>query len=184
MPWNPFTKLNQEGEDLQMSSNFYNGRRFHDSNFFNTGFYFVTPNNKTTTLFDEWNASKHNFTCMNDQEALLRMKRAGVFRRLGLKVRYLDTTCFTGFCQNSKDFGQVITVHSNCCFSVKAKLTSLAAVLDAWTSNNGTSNATWPTHTGFCLWGRNVHHWNELSHYQVCNLVNQNHEVGHYNHDV
>ncbi|CAL9067278.1 unnamed protein product [Musa banksii] len=23
---NPFTKLNQEGEDLQMSSNFYNGR--------------------------------------------------------------------------------------------------------------------------------------------------------------
>lgn len=33
-------------------------------------------------------------------------------------------------------------------------------------------------------WGRNVHYLNELSHYQVCNLVNQNHEVGHYNHDV
>ncbi|URD90786.1 hypothetical protein MUK42_32933, partial [Musa troglodytarum] len=66
---NPFTKLNQEGEDLQMSSDFYNGRPFDDSNFFNTGFYFVTPNNKTTALFDEWYASKHNFTCMNDQEA-------------------------------------------------------------------------------------------------------------------
>ncbi|CAL9081286.1 unnamed protein product [Musa textilis] len=56
-------------EDLQMSSDFYNGRPFDDSNFFNTGFYFVTPNNKTTALFDEWYASKHNFTCMNDQEA-------------------------------------------------------------------------------------------------------------------
>ncbi|KAJ8464594.1 hypothetical protein OPV22_027146 [Ensete ventricosum] len=138
---NLFTKLNQEGEDLQMSSYVYNGRPFDGSDFFNTSFYFVTPNNKTTALFDEWYASKHNFTHMNDQEELLKMKRAGVFRRLGLKVRYLDTTCFTGFCQKSKDFGRVT---QNCCVSVKAKFTNLTAVLEAWTSNNGTSNATWP----------------------------------------
>lgn len=79
------------------------------------------------------------------------MKMEGVFQRLELKVRYLDTAYFTGFCQKSKDFSKVITVHSNCCVSVKAKLTDLTAVLHAWKMNNGTSNTTWPTNTGFCL---------------------------------
>ncbi|WOL10488.1 hypothetical protein Cni_G19245 [Canna indica] len=129
---NPFMKLNHDGEDLLMSSDFYNGNPFDDSNFFNTGFYFVIPNNKTVALFDEWYESRNNSTGKNDQEALLKMKREGVFRRLGLKVRYLDTTYFTGFCHKSKDFGKVITVHSNCCVGVKAKLTDLTAVLGAW----------------------------------------------------
>ncbi|XP_042400260.1 uncharacterized protein At1g28695-like isoform X2 [Zingiber officinale] len=147
---NPFSKLHYEGEDMLMSSDWFNGNPFDDSNFFNTGFYFASPNNGTIALFDEWYASK-NSSGKNDQDTLLQMKRDGVFRRLGLKVRYLDTNSFTCFCHKSKDFGEVVTVHANCCVTVKAKLTDLTAVLEVWKANNGTSNVTWPAETGFCL---------------------------------
>ncbi|XP_042451643.1 uncharacterized protein At1g28695-like isoform X1 [Zingiber officinale] len=147
---NPFSKLQYEGEDMLMSSDWFNGNPFDDSNFFNTGFYFASPNNGTIALFDEWYASK-NSSGKNDQDTLLQMKRDGVFRRLGLKVRYLDTNSFTCFCHKSKDFGEVVTVHANCCVTVKAKLTDLTAVLEVWKANNGTSNVTWPAETGFCL---------------------------------
>ncbi|URE01107.1 hypothetical protein MUK42_03019 [Musa troglodytarum] len=151
---NPFSQLYRDGEDLQMSSDCYYRNPFGNS-FFNTGFYFVTANNKTVALFDEWYARRNNSKGMKDQDVLQKMKRGGAFTRLGLKVRALETTYFSGFCQMSQDFRKVITVHANCCASMKAKLIDLRSVLEAWKVNNsnGTSNATiaWPPIKGICL---------------------------------
>ncbi|RWV86116.1 hypothetical protein GW17_00052022 [Ensete ventricosum] len=151
---NPFSQLYRDGEDLQMSSDHYYGNPFDNSNF-NTGFYFVTANNKTVALFNEWYAWRNNSKGMKDQDVLQKMKKEGAFTRLGLKVRYLETTYFSGFCQMSQDFRKVITVHANCCVSMKAKLIDLRSVLEAWKVNNsnGTSNATttWPPVKGICL---------------------------------
>ncbi|XP_008794873.3 uncharacterized protein LOC103710771 [Phoenix dactylifera] len=141
---NPFAKLSYDGEDMQISCDFYNGRPLDDSNFINTGFYFVASNNRTIALFDEWHASRNNSAGMKEQDVLARMKSHGVFRQLGMKVRFLDTAYFSGFCQDSKDFSKVTTVHANCCCSVKAKLIDLKAVLEAWKTFNGTSRVTWP----------------------------------------
>ncbi|EHA8588457.1 hypothetical protein COCNU_scaffold005312G000010 [Cocos nucifera] len=141
---NPFAKLNVDGEDMQISTDFYNGRPFDDSNFINTGFYFVASNNRTIALFDEWYASRNNSAGMKEQDVLAKMKSQGAFRRLGMKVRFLDTAYFSGFCQDSKDLGKVTTVHANCCGGVKAKLMDLKAILEFWKTFNGTSRVTWP----------------------------------------
>lgn len=143
---NPFAKLSYDGEDMQISSDFYNGRPLDDSNFINTGFYFVASNNKTIALFDEWYASRNDSAGMKEQDVLARMKSHGAFRRLGMKVRFLDTAYFSGFCQDSKDFSKVTTVHANCCGSVKAKLIDLKAVLEVWKASKGISNVAMPEH--------------------------------------
>ncbi|XP_020267558.1 uncharacterized protein At1g28695-like [Asparagus officinalis] len=65
-----------------------------------------------------------------------------------MSVRFLDTLQFSGFCEDSRDFREVRTVHANCCQIVKAKLADLAEALDVWKRSNGTLNATWPAHEG------------------------------------
>jgi len=143
---NPFTKLSHKGEDLQISCDGYNGEPFSKFNAVNTGFFFVASNNKTTALFDVWCESRNNSTNMKEQDVLRKMNSEGTFAQMGLKVRYLDTLYFSGFCQPSNDIRQVITVHANCCRTVNAKLTDLSVVLEAWASFNGTMTMQWSGH--------------------------------------
>ena len=131
---------------MQMSVDSYNHRPFDQSNPLNTGFYFVASNNKTTALFEEWYENRNNATGMKEQDVLCRMRNEGAFKRLQMKVRFLDTLYFSGFCQDSRDFREVRTVHANCCRLVKAKLADLSASLEVWKRFNGTANATWPAH--------------------------------------
>ncbi|KAG6538544.1 hypothetical protein ZIOFF_003668 [Zingiber officinale] len=150
---NPFSRLSHEGEDLQLSCDFFFGNPFHNPHF-NTGFYFVSANNKTIALFDEWYALRNNSTGKKDQDVLQAMMKEGAFTRLGLRVRYLETTYFSGFCQMSQDSREVIIVHANCCVSVKVKLIDLSKVFQAWKSIEGnlTSDiAAWPPKAGICL---------------------------------
>ncbi|XP_072987328.1 uncharacterized protein At1g28695-like [Typha latifolia] len=142
---NPIAKLNYT-EDLQMSCDGFNGKPFDDSNSINTGFLFVSSNNKTIALFDEWYGMRNKSKGMKEQDVLNDMKSRGVFTGLGLKPRFLDTVYFSGFCQDSKDFKKVITVHANCCRTMKAKIADLRAVLEVWKRYDGTSNMVWPAH--------------------------------------
>lgn len=141
----PLPKLNHDREDMQLSCDSYNGNPTDEHNPFNTGFYMVASNNKTIALFDEWYGKRHNATG-KDQDVLSQMRYEGVFRRLGMKVRFLDTLHFSGFCQDSRDFREVRTVHANCCRLEKAKLSELTDVLEVWKRFNRTANATWPAH--------------------------------------
>ncbi|KAJ0970733.1 hypothetical protein J5N97_018692 [Dioscorea zingiberensis] len=154
---NPFVKFGHEGEDLQISCDWYNGRPFDHSNTINTGFYFVTSNNKTMTLFDWWYKSRNETAAIKEQDVLAKMKSMGAFQRLGMKVRFLDTMYFSGFCKTSQDFKEVCTVHANCCRSVKAKLADLTASLEVWKRSNGTSTAKWPPlHACKNSWKENI----------------------------
>ncbi|XP_042394114.1 uncharacterized protein At1g28695-like [Zingiber officinale] len=150
---NPFSRLSHEGEDLQLSCDFFFGNPFHNPHF-NTGFYFVSANNKTIALFDEWYALRNNSTGKKDQDVLQAMMKEGAFTRLGLRVRYLETTYFSGFCQMSQDSREVIIVHANCCVSVKVKLIDLSKVFQVWKSIEGnltSETAAWPPKAGICL---------------------------------
>lgn len=130
---NPFTRLSKnETEDLQISTDHFNGNPWSEANYINTGFYFVRSNNRTVSLFETWYSGKDNATGMKEQDVLLNLMRKGIFRTLGLRVRFLDTLYFSGFCQDSRDFGAVTTVHANCCRSIKAKVPDLTAVLRDW----------------------------------------------------
>ncbi|XP_024027124.1 uncharacterized protein At1g28695-like, partial [Morus notabilis] len=130
----PFQRLisKNETEDLQISSDLYLGNPWDEKHLINTGFYHVRSNNKTIALFHKWYSLKDNSTGQKEQDVLLGLIRGGVIGQLGLKVRFLDTKFFSGFCQDSHDFRAVTTVHANCCRSVNAKVTDLRVVLRDW----------------------------------------------------
>ena len=130
----PFLKLTKnETEDLQISTDIFLGNPWNKSHLINTGFYYVRSNNKTIALFEKWYSMKDNSTGLKEQDVLLGLINGGdIIEQLGLKVRFLDTLYFSGFCQDSKDFRAVTTVHANCCRSIDAKVTDLRAVLRDW----------------------------------------------------
>ncbi|THU73091.1 hypothetical protein C4D60_Mb04t19150 [Musa balbisiana] len=143
---NPFSRLSLSGEDLQISCDYYNGRPYDDSNHINTGFFYVASNNKTIKLFDMWFESRKTLKRMHDQDVLEFLKSNGVFKRLGASVRFLDTLYFSGFCEVTKNSKQVITVHANCCRSIKAKVDDLTETLEFWKKLKGTTTVSWPQH--------------------------------------
>ncbi|TKY68901.1 Nucleotide-diphospho-sugar transferase [Spatholobus suberectus] len=130
---NPFTRLSKnEMEDLQISTDTYLGDPWLKNHLINTGFYFVRSNNKTISLFETWYGQKDNTTGKKEQDVLLELIRSGIIEHLGLRVRFLDTLYFSGFCQDSKDFRAVTTVHANCCRSIIAKVADMKAALCDW----------------------------------------------------
>ncbi|MCD7455106.1 hypothetical protein HAX54_027010 [Datura stramonium] len=154
---NPFSNLSHNKSiDLQISTDIFNGDQWSEANLINTGFYMIRSNNKTIALFDKWYSKKNNSTGLKEQDVLQNLIREGEFQNLGLKVRFLDTIYFSGFCQNSKDVGAVVTVHSNCCRRIRAKMADLLAVIHDWkrfiaTTTNDTETSTfqWTPHY-FC----------------------------------
>lgn len=159
---NPFARLSMnETEDMQMSVDQFYGDPWSEKQLINTGFYFVRSNNKTITLFQTWYDKKDNSTGLKEQDVLLGLINNGIIARLGLKVRFLETLYFSGFCQDSKDFKAVTTVHANCCRSITAKVADLKAVLRDWKkfrkleANAEVINLQWGTHD-WCWqsWGR------------------------------
>ncbi|KAL5795108.1 hypothetical protein ACOSP7_003702 [Xanthoceras sorbifolium] len=160
---NPFTKLisNNETEDLQISTDIFNGDPRSENNLLNTGFYYIRSNNKTISLFDKWYTMKDNSTGKKEQDVLCDLMRQGLFKQLGLQVRFLPTDYFSGFCSDSKDLWSVCTVHSNCCRHIAAKIADLTAVLRDWRrfkgivaqfpseiARNRTTGFRWSPHTG------------------------------------
>ncbi|KAJ1415440.1 Nucleotide-diphospho-sugar transferase [Sesbania bispinosa] len=149
---NPFERLGKnETEDLQISTDMYFGDPWSEKHLINTGFYLVRSNNKTISLFEEWYGKKDNSTGKKEQDVLLDLIRGGIIGHLGLKVRFLDTLYFSGFCQDSKDFRAVTTVHANCCRSITAKVADLKVVLRDWKQfkrleANSTMNFQWTKH--------------------------------------
>lgn len=132
---NPFKRLSKnESEDLQLSTDVFKGnpRSWSENALINTGFYYIRSNNKTISLFDKWYGMKNNSKGMKEQDVLATLIRGGVFGELGLRVRFLDTLYFSGFCNDSRDVRVVTTVHANCCRSISAKLADLSAVLRDW----------------------------------------------------
>lgn len=149
---NPFTVLSpNETIDLQISTDSFKGDEWAKTNHINTGFYMVRSNNSTIAMLDSWYAGKDNSGGKKEQDVLAMLMTDGVLRTLGLRVSFLDTIYFSGFCENSRDVGVVVTVHANCCRSISAKATDLMAVIHDWKrakglSGNETSTFRWSEH--------------------------------------
>ncbi|XP_055817603.1 uncharacterized protein At1g28695-like [Solanum dulcamara] len=132
---NPFLILNKSKNlDLQMSTDLFNGDPFSNSNSINTGFYYVRSNRKTIILLEIWYAMRRNSKGMKEQDVLAKLLREGVNKELHLRMIFLDTLRFGGFCSDNKDVKLVMTVHANCCRSIEAKVGDLKNVLMDWKS--------------------------------------------------
>lgn len=115
-----------------MSTDLFNGDPFSNSNSINTGFYYVRSNRKTIILFEIWYAMRRNSKGMKEQDVLAKLLREGVNKELHIRMNFLDTLRFGGFCSDNKDVKLVITVHANCCRSIEAKVADLKNVLMDW----------------------------------------------------
>lgn len=140
---NPFRRLSHNvTEDLQISTDEFNGDPWSPWNPINTGFYFVRSNNRTIALFETWyNSRKIYPSRMKEQDVLAKMKRQGTLAELGLVVRCLDVLYFSGFCSDSRDVTAVATVHANCCKTIRAKVADLRNVLRDWKSYRSSSSS-------------------------------------------
>ncbi|KAG5558222.1 hypothetical protein RHGRI_008226 [Rhododendron griersonianum] len=146
---NPFSILKpNETFDFQIACDVYQG---NESFKVNNGFAIVRSNNKTISLYDTWYAKRKVYVRKNEQEVLQKLMQNGLFRDLGLNVRFLDTLYFSSFSENSKDVGVVVTVHANFCRSISAKLVDLTTVIHDWKRAkklhaNETSTFKWSEH--------------------------------------
>lgn len=146
--------------DLQISTDRYLNNKPYPLLFINTGFYFVRSNNKTILLFQKWYDMRKNSTGMKEQDVLANLITSGFFRKLKVNTEFLNTRYFSGFCDDSRDIGSVVTVHANCCMTIKAKVVDLKAVLRDWkrvkddqeinngyyNSRNSTKHFRWSKH--------------------------------------
>ncbi|KAL6311604.1 hypothetical protein AAG906_039081 [Vitis piasezkii] len=132
---NPFPRLTtNQTADLQISTDLFLSRRRPEDSLINTGFYFVRSNNKTIALFQTWYAMKNNATGRKNK------------MELGLELRVLHTLYFSGFCQNSKDFRAVTTVHANCCRSISAKAVQAATATNKTVTDIDATTFRWSVH--------------------------------------
>ncbi|KAI6672173.1 hypothetical protein NL676_000079 [Syzygium grande] len=138
----PFPRLSPDDTvDLQISNDRFNGDEWSQANPINTGFYMVRSNNKTVALFREWYQRKNGSLGLKEQDVLDRMMQEGAFAQLGLRVRFLETALFSGFCEDSRDVRVVSTVHANCCRTIKAKVADLTSIAHDWKRFKGSPPA-------------------------------------------
>ncbi|KAM0942170.1 putative nucleotide-diphospho-sugar transferase [Dioscorea sansibarensis] len=128
---NPLPYFHEDG-DFQIACDHFVGNPKDLNNRPNGGFMYVKSNNKTISFFKYWFKSKERHPRVNEQDVFNLIKKNAFTRGLGMKMRFLDTVYFGGFCEPSKDFNKVCTMHANCCIGLRRKIHDLGLMLDDW----------------------------------------------------
>nr|XP_027072628.1 uncharacterized protein At4g15970-like [Coffea arabica] len=121
-----------EDADFQIASDQYEFTSTDMRNRPNAGFMYVRSNSITLQFYKFWCGSKKTYPGKNEQDVLNIIKFDPFIKRIGLKIRFLDTAYFSGFCQPSKDLNVLCTMHANCCVDVHKKIHDLRLVIDDW----------------------------------------------------
>ncbi|XP_074275890.1 uncharacterized protein At4g15970-like isoform X2 [Silene latifolia] len=118
--------------DFQTSSDYFNGRELDKRNTPNNGFLFVWSNTRTIAFYDFWVSSRHDYPGSHEQEVFNRIKNGPFVKRIGLKIRFMSTDYFGGYCNPSRDMNKVCTMHANCCVGLDRKIADLKTTLEDW----------------------------------------------------
>eukprot|EP00249_Psilotum_nudum_P009224 c21792_g1_i1 orf=165-1211(-) len=118
--------------DFQIACDHFTGRPRSLKNRPNGGFSFARSNNRTIEFYKYWYMSRVNYPNKHDQDVLNSIKRDVALIEIGVRIRFLDTAYFAGFCEGGKDMEKVCTMHANCCVGLTSKLHDLRRVLSDW----------------------------------------------------
>lgn len=137
--------------DFQIACDHYSGNSTDvETNIPNGGFSFVRSNIRSIEFYKYWYSSRVIYPDMHDQDVLNRIKFDSILTDINLKLRFLDTTYFGGFCEPSKDLNKVCTMHANCCVGLENKVHDLRIMLQDWNnfmalphSMRSETNFTW-----------------------------------------
>ncbi|KAL6563361.1 hypothetical protein OROHE_005948 [Orobanche hederae] len=126
----PFPHFHPDA-DFQIACDHFPGRSDDLENKPNGGFKFVRSNKRSTEFYKFWHASRVLYPGLHDQ-VLNNIKNDSFITEMGLRLRFLDTSTFGGFCEPSEDLDEVCTMHANCCFGLSSKLHDLRILLEDW----------------------------------------------------
>ncbi|KAL6973491.1 hypothetical protein U1Q18_027678 [Sarracenia purpurea var. burkii] len=127
----PFPRFYSDA-DFQIACDYFYGHPSDLKNLPNGGFNYVKSNNRTIKFYEFWLASRKTYPGLHDQDVLNKIKFDPFLSQIGLKMRFLDTAYFGGFCQPSRDMGQVCTMHANCCVGLEKKIYDLKIMQEDW----------------------------------------------------
>ncbi|KAA8521037.1 hypothetical protein F0562_011675 [Nyssa sinensis] len=118
--------------DFQIACDNFWGNSYDLNNRPNGGFNYVKSSNRTVDFYKFWYTSSEAYPGLHDQDVLNKIKYDPFIKNIGLQIRFLDTAYFGGFCEPSKDFNLVCTMHANCCFGLESKVHDLRVMLQDW----------------------------------------------------
>nr|XP_043639836.1 uncharacterized protein At4g15970-like [Erigeron canadensis] len=127
----PFPHFHEDG-DFQIACDYFRGDPTNLNNLPNGGFTYVKSNNKTIQFYKYWYDSRLNYPGLHDQDVFNKIKFDPFILENGLQIRFLDTSYFGGFCEPSKDFDKVCTMHANCCVGLDNKVHDIGIMLQDW----------------------------------------------------
>lgn len=128
----PFPRF-YEDADFQIACDHFCGDSIDlENNTPNGGFNFVKSNNRTIEFYKFWYSSQENYPGLHDQDVLNNIKYDYFITEIDLKIKFLNTAYFGGFCEPSKDLNYVCTMHANCCFGLDSKVHDLRILLEDW----------------------------------------------------
>ncbi|XP_010513964.1 PREDICTED: uncharacterized protein At4g15970-like [Camelina sativa] len=128
---NPFPRFYKDA-DFQIACDHYIGKANDLRNRPNGGFNFVRSSNRTIRFYKYWYDSRIKYPKYHDQDVLNFIKADSFIWKIRLRIRFLNTAYFGGFCEPSKDLNLVCTMHANCCFGLESKLHDLRIMLQDW----------------------------------------------------
>ncbi|KAK9666447.1 hypothetical protein RND81_14G185400 [Saponaria officinalis] len=133
--------------DIQTSCDVFNGQQFNLTNFPNNGFVFVRSNRRAIKFYKFWVSSRHTYPGLNEQEVFNQIKDGPFAKTIRIRIRFLSTDYFGGYCSPSKDFNKVCTMHANCCIGLDRKIADLNTTIEDWNnyfhSNRRTSQPSY-----------------------------------------
>ncbi|KAL5081289.1 hypothetical protein RYX36_009710 [Vicia faba] len=132
----PFPQFYKEA-DFQIACDFFNGNSYDLHNYPNGGFTYVRSNPRTIWFYRFWYKSRVSYPTKHDQDVLNKIKMHPLITTKKLKIRFLSTGYFGGFCQSGKDFSKATTMHANCCVGLENKVEDLKIVLKDWKNYMG-----------------------------------------------
>jgi len=133
---NPFWHISVFA-DMTTSSDVFRGDAGSLDNLPNTGFYYVRATDRAVEMLRRWRAARARFP-PNHEQAIFNEIKGELASDLGVRIRFLDTARFGGFCQiYHSDMGGACTMHANCCFGLGNKLHDLREVLGQWRNYTG-----------------------------------------------
>lgn len=127
----PFPHFHEDG-DFQIACDRFRGNPIDLNNLPNGGFTYVKSNNKTIQFYKYWYDSRLTYPDLHDQDVFNKIKFNPFIHDNGLQIRFLDTKFFGGFCEPSRDFNKVCTMHANCCVGLDNKVHDLVILLEDW----------------------------------------------------
>ncbi|TKY44904.1 Nucleotide-diphospho-sugar transferase [Spatholobus suberectus] len=118
--------------DFQIACDYFNGNSDDLNNKPNGGFNYVKSNNETIWFYKFWFHSRNAYPKLHDQDVLNKIKKHPFISNMKLKIKFLSTTYFGGFCEHRDDFNKVLTMHANCCVGLENKVNDLKILLEDW----------------------------------------------------